>query len=59
MYKDNIFELFKNGYLSTKDVVKNGIPRIYLSILVKEGIIERVSRGLYIKKNDVYDEMMI
>ena len=59
MYKDKIFELFKNGYLSTKDVVKNGIPRIYLSILVKEGIIERVSRGLYIKKNDVYDEMMI
>ena len=59
MYKDNIFELFKNGYLSTKDVVKNGIPRIYLSILVKEGIIERVGRGLYIKKNDVYDEMMI
>ena len=59
MYKDNIFELFKNGYLSTKDVVKNGIPRIYLSILVKEGIIERVSSGLYIKKNDVYDEMMI
>ena len=49
-YEEKILKLFKNGYLETKDVVKNNIPRIYLSRLLKENKIERVNRGIYAKK---------
>ena len=59
MYKDDILKLFKNGYLNTRDLTKKGIPRVYLSNLVKAGIIEKVGRGLYIKKNDVANDMII
>ena len=51
-YEDKILNLFKNGYLTTKDVNDNGIPRFYLTKLIKEDRIERVSRGVYIKKNE-------
>ena len=46
-YEEKILKLFKNGYLETKDVVKNNIPKVYLSRLLKENKIERVSRGIY------------
>ena len=36
-YEIIILNLFKNGYLTTKDVVNNNIPRTYLTKLVKEG----------------------
>ena len=49
-YKNKILNLFKNGYLTTKDVNDNNIPRFYLTKLIKENKIERVSRGVYIKK---------
>ena len=55
----NIANLFKNGYLTTKDVNDNGIPRFYLTKLIKEDRIERVSRGVYIKKNELVDEFVI
>lgn len=58
-YETKILNLFKNGYLSTKDVVSNNIPRTYLTKLIKEGKIERVSRGLYTKKNILVDEFII
>ncbi len=58
-YENKILNLFKNGYLTTKDVNDNNIPRIYLSKLMKENKIERVSRGVYIKKNDLVDEFVI
>lgn len=58
-YESKILNLFKNGYLSTKDVVSNNIPRIYLTKLIKEGKIERVSRGFYTKKNILIDEFVI
>ena len=49
-YENKILNLFNNGYLTTKDVVNNGITRSYLTKLVKENIIERVGRGIYKKK---------
>ena len=43
----------------TKDVNDNNIPRFYLTRLIKEDKIERVSRGVYIKKNELVDEFVI
>lgn len=47
----------KNGLLLTKDVDKLGIPRQYLSILVNEGLIERVRRGVYLSPDAFDDEL--
>lgn len=58
-YEIIILNLFKNGYLNTKDVTNNNISRTYLTKLVKENKIERVSRGIYIKKNELTDEFII
>ena len=58
-YENRILNLFKNGYLNTKDVVSNNIPRFYLTKLIKDNKIERVSRGLYTKKNEFVDEFVI
>ena len=58
-YRNKILNLFKNGYLTTKDVTDNNIPRTYLTKLIKENKIERVSRGVYIKKNELVDEFVI
>ena len=58
-YESKILKLFKNGYLTTKDVTHNNIPRTYLTKLIKENKIERVSRGVYIKKNVLADEFVI
>ena len=58
-YENKILKLFKNGYLTTKDVTDNNIPRTYLTKLIKENEIERVSRGVYIKKNELVDEFVI
>ena len=58
-YESKILNLFKNGYLTTKDVNDNNIPRFYLTKLIKENKIERVSRGVYIKKNELVDEFVI
>lgn len=58
-YRNKILNLFKNGYLTTKDVNDNNIPRTYLTKLIKENKIERVSRGVYIKKNELVDEFVI
>ncbi len=58
-YENEILRLFKNGYLTTKDVTDNNIPRTYLTKLIKENKIERVSRGVYIKKNVLVDEFVV
>lgn len=58
-YKNEILKLFNNGYLTTKDVTIHNIPKIYLSRLVNEHVIERVSRGVYIKSNDIPDDMVL
>ena len=58
-YRNKILNLFKNGYLTTKDVTDNNIPRTYLTKLIKENKIERVSRGVYIKKNVLVDEFVV
>lgn len=58
-YENKILNLFKNDYLTTKKVVDNNIPRSYLSKLTKDNKIERISRGVYIKKNTLVDEFVV
>ena len=58
-YESKILKLFKNGYLTTKDVTNNNIPRTYRTKLIKKNKIERVSRGVYIKKNVLVDEFVV
>ena len=58
-YENSILKLFKNGYLTTKAVDENNIPRFYLTKLIRDNKIERVSRGVYIKKNVLADEFVI
>ena len=58
-YENKILKLFQNDYVTTKDININNIPRVYLTKLIKENKIERVSRGIYIKKNELVDEFVI
>ena len=46
-----------NGIILTKNVTKAGIPRTYISELVKKGVLERLERGVYITKYSFDDEM--
>ena len=47
----------QNGTLLTTDLAKFNIPRTYLSILERNGEIERVSRGVYQAKDAIKDEL--
>ena len=47
----------QNGTLLTTDLAKFNIPRTYLSILERNGEIERVSRGVYQAKDAIEDEL--
>lgn len=58
-YQDKILKLEKNGYILTSDVVKEGIPNIYLTKMVNIGVLKRVSRGIYIKSNNIIEDFVI
>lgn len=58
-YENKILDLFKNGYLTTREVNDNNIPRVYLTKLIKENKIVRVSRGMYTQKNILPDEFVV
>jgi predicted transcriptional regulator of viral defense system len=47
----------QNGLLRTADLAQYGIPRTYLSMLEKQGEIQRISRGIYSTANTLVDEM--
>lgn len=44
------------GIISTADLVKHGIDKKYLSLMTQRGLIERVSRGVYVLPNVIKDE---
>lgn len=46
-----------NGIILTKHVTEAGIPRTYISELVKNAVLERVERGVYITKDSFDDKM--
>jgi predicted transcriptional regulator of viral defense system len=58
-YLKRIEELIKknNGTLLTSNLSKNNIPRTYLSIMIEQGKLERLDRGIYISPNSIEDEM--
>lgn len=47
----------QNGTILTSDLEKNGIPSMYLTLMVRDGDIERVERGVYVSKDKIEDEM--
>ena len=58
-YENKILNLFNNGFLRNKELVDNNIPRVYLTRLVNNNVIERVSRGLYVRTNSLLDDLVI
>ena len=57
MYK-KILKIMKNNneIITPVQLVEKGISRVYLSNMEKEGIIERIERGIYVTKDFKYDE---
>ena len=45
------------GIISTKEVTGRGIPRTYISEMVKQGLLERYERGIYKSVTSNNDEM--
>lgn len=58
-YETKLLKLFDNGYLTAKKVTENNIPNIYLTILVRNGVIKRVSRGVYTNKETLIDDFLV
>ena len=57
MYK-KILKIMKNNneLITPAQLEEKGISRVYLSNMEKEGIIERIERGVYVTKDFKYDE---
>jgi predicted transcriptional regulator of viral defense system len=49
----------QNGTLLSSDLDKYDIPRTYLSMMVADGKIERIDRGIYVLPDMLEDEMFI
>lgn len=48
-----------NGYVTSKDLDNYGIHRMYLNIMRKNGIIEKVGNGIYIDANKIEDSYYV
>ena len=48
-----------NGYVTSKDLDNYGIHRMYLNIIRKNGIIEKVGNGIYIDANKIEDSYYV
>ena len=57
-YNDKILKIVErnNGYVTTKEIVKNGIERKFLTNMVKNGTLIRIARGYYGLPNYIEDE---
>lgn len=60
-YKNKIIELAEknNGYIRTKEIVDNNIPKNYLKELVGEKVLLKVNKGLYMLSDYFEDEYFI
>ncbi len=58
MNYDKILKIVKknNGYITTKEVVNNGIDKKFLTNMVKKGNLVRISKGYYGLPNYIEDE---
>ena len=48
-----------NGYITTKEIDENVVSKTYIPELIKQGLIRKVSNGLYIDNNLIEDEYYI
>ncbi len=48
-----------DGVLTTKDATAAGIPRVYITKLLRKGIIERVRAGVYLNTESFGDEFYL
>ena len=57
-YKNKILELAENsnGYITTKEISKNQIPKVYITQLVEEKKLIRVGRGFYMMPDCFEDD---
>lgn len=57
-FYDKILKIVKKngGYITTKELVKNGINKFFLTNMVKNEILVRISRGYYGLPNYIADE---
>lgn len=60
-YTAQLLELIskQDGILLTRDVEAAGIPRHYLTLLAREGLIERASHGIYVTPETFEDDLYV
>src|SRR5690606_22263440 len=60
-YTTQLLELIskQDGIVLTRDVEAAGIPRHYLTLLAREGLIERASHGIYVTPEKFEDDLYI
>lgn len=58
-YKTKLFNLIEenDGLILTKQAESEGIPRQFLIELMKDGLIERATHGVYVSPDTFEDEM--
>ena len=61
---DNIKKIIEqmnknNGYITSKEVTKIGVHRMYLNIMQNDNLIEKVGNGIYIDSSKMLDEYFI
>lgn len=58
-YAEKLEELIKkqHGTVLSADLDASEIPRVYLQMMVAEGKLERVDRGVYVSTDSIEDEM--
>lgn len=61
---DNIKKIIEqmnknNGYITSKEVTKIGVHRMYLNIMQNDNLIEKVGNGIYIDSSKMSDEYFI
>jgi len=58
-YLEKLEELVQkqHGTVLSSDLDRNQIPRVYLQMMVSEGSLERVDRGVYVSVDSIEDEM--
>lgn len=48
-----------NGYIYTKDIVDNHIPKSYLTYAVKDGKIKKLAHGVYVSDECLIDDLFV
>ncbi|MCU4706799.1 type IV toxin-antitoxin system AbiEi family antitoxin domain-containing protein [Mycoplasma sp. CSL7503-lung] len=58
-YENNIKKYLKQsgGIITTSYCKENNIPTVYLTRMVKKGLLVKVEKGIYITQNGDYDEL--